>query len=426
MSDSQSVSTLCLQGGSLDIGKGFWQQWEQYRDYLYRCCIKWMGGNPTDAEDALSRAMLKAWEKVQKVAGEIANFKAWLTKLAHNLCVDIHRERSRGANRVENIEVIPEELGLVSFDETPESAMDTGEKKIVIRRAIANLPTRLRETFILHFYQELSYQEIAQQQEISYQNVCKRISQARAILREQLRGYFIGEDGTDTDLSVTPTLAATESAIGEMSQGNAGVEPIVGETVTLSVAVEEVESVVGESPQEVALSVQQEESAPVAALCDGKLEVKSDGCRCVEAALCELPPAPTLALAQFDEETESWRNSSLTMQRSQEIPEVGKVAGEFLLPSRSPPLYRVPDFQSNVHEFVGDDDESLFLLSQASSNLLYPKGKVWRCLTARLTRAVWNFATCWETGIKSVSAAVSFWMEETVGIGEFAIPDRSH
>ena len=91
MSDSQSVSTLCLQGGSLDIGKGFWRQWQQYRDYLYRCCIKWMGGNPTDAEDALSRAMLKAWEKVQKYAGEIANFKGWLTTLTHNLCVDIHR-----------------------------------------------------------------------------------------------------------------------------------------------------------------------------------------------------------------------------------------------------------------------------------------------------------------------------------------------
>ena len=138
-----------------------------------------MGGNLTDAEDALSRAMLKAWEKVQKYAGEIANFKAWLTKLTHNLCVDIHGERDRSANRVENIEVYASlgEQGLVSFDATPEIAMETGEKTIVIRRAIANLPTRLRETFILHFYDELSYPEIAQQQDISYQNVCSTIEQ---------------------------------------------------------------------------------------------------------------------------------------------------------------------------------------------------------------------------------------------------------
>jgi hypothetical protein len=143
--------------------------------------------------------------------------------------------------------------------------MESGEKRIVIRRAIDNLPTRMRETFILHFYQELSYPEIAQQQDISYQNVCKRISQARGILREELKGYFIGEDGTDTELSVPS--AATESAIGEMSQGNAGVEPIAGETVTLSdraagtlpqaTEVEEVEIVVGGEPQEAALSITQ-------------------------------------------------------------------------------------------------------------------------------------------------------------------------
>ena len=267
MSDSQSVSALSLRGGSLDIGKAFWQQWQQYRDYLYRCCIKWMGGNPTDAEDALSRAMLKAWEKVQKIGVEIDNFKSWLSTLTHNLCVDIHRERSRGANRVEDIELYASsvEQGLVSFEDTQDCAMETGEKRIVIRRAIDNLPSRLRETFILHFYRELSYQEIAQQQEISYQNVCKRISQARKILREELRGYFIEEDRTETDLSVPP--AATESAIGEMFQGNGVVEAIVGETVTLSdsvadalpqaTEVEEVEIVVSGEPQEAALWITQ-------------------------------------------------------------------------------------------------------------------------------------------------------------------------
>jgi RNA polymerase sigma-70 factor (ECF subfamily) len=265
MSHSQSASASGIRGCSEDIEKAFWQQWQQYQDYLHRCCIKWMGGNRTDAEDALSRAMLKAWEKVQKYAGKISNFKSWLTSLTHNLCVDILRERSRGANRVEDIEgyASDEEQGLVRSEDTPESAVEIGEKRIVIRRAIDNLPTRLRETFILHYREELSYPEIAQRQEISYQNVCKRISQARKILREELRGYFIEEDGTDTDKSVPP--AATESAIGEMSQGNGGVEAGAGETVTLSEAVEEVESVVGEEAQEVVRDVQHSESVMVAA-----------------------------------------------------------------------------------------------------------------------------------------------------------------
>ncbi|WP_287265168.1 hypothetical protein [Moorena sp. SIO3A2] len=99
-----------------------------------------------------------------------------------------------------------------------------------------------------------------------------------------MRGYFIGEDETDPELSVTPTNQATESAIGEKSEGNGEVESIVGETVTSSVAVEEVESVVGEEVQEVVRSplarqspsVQHSESVPVPATSEEKLEVNNE------------------------------------------------------------------------------------------------------------------------------------------------------
>ena len=181
-------------------------------------------------------------------------------------------------------------------------------------------------------------------------------------------GYFIEEDGTDTELSVTPTKAATESAIGEMSQSNEGGVPIVGETVTLSEAVEEVEIVVGEELQEVARDVQHSEPVMARAVADGFLEVKRDCCRWeIEAALCELLPAPILALAQFDEETGSWGNSCLAVLRRQEKPEVKK-GREFLLPSRSPPWYRLSYFQSPVKSRPGIEDEGSFFLSQTSSN----------------------------------------------------------
>jgi RNA polymerase sigma factor (sigma-70 family) len=346
---SQSFTVSNQRDCSLDASTSFWQQWQQYRDSLYRCCIKWMGGNFIDAEDALSRAMLKAWEKVQKyAAGEIANFKAWLTKLTYNLCIDIYRERSRGANRVEDIEAIPQKQGLVSFDDTPLRALETHEQKIVIRRAIDNLPIRLRETFILHFYGELSHQEIAQQQDISYQNVCKRISEARAILREALKGYFIGEERTDTELSVTPTLAAIEPATEELSQPNAAVEAGAGETV-VSVAVNKVE-IVGD---EVGGDMQHTESVMSAASSDGKLEVKSDACWCVELALGKRQLAQILALAQFDEETGRWGNSCLALLWRQKQHQVEKVAGEFVRSSRSPPVSCLSYVQSLVKSLSG-------------------------------------------------------------------------
>lgn len=336
-----------MQNNRQHLEREFWQQWQQYREHLYRCCIKWMGGNLPDAEDALSSAMLKAWDKVQYYAGKITNFKAWLTKLTHNLCVDIHRKRSRSANQLEDLESYAsgDELGLVSPDKIPENALETDEKKRVIRRAIDNLPTRLRETFILHFYNELSHQQIAEQQEISYPNVCKRISQARQILREELKEYFMGEDGADTKLSVSPT--ATESVNREISQKDGEVKTSAEETVTVSVAVEEVESVGISETIEVARNVQPSDSVISTATHEEKVEVKHDGCGCIEATVCESQPTVILALAQFYKETGSCGNSCLVVQGMQEKFLLGKVVEKFLLPSRSPPLYQDPFF----HQF---------------------------------------------------------------------------
>lgn len=66
----------------------FWQQWQESRGQLYRCCLKMMNFNPMDAEDALSQAMVKAWEKVQKFGEKITNLKAWLYQVTRNLCID--------------------------------------------------------------------------------------------------------------------------------------------------------------------------------------------------------------------------------------------------------------------------------------------------------------------------------------------------
>ena len=38
--------------GTTKIDSLFWQEWQKHQDYLYRCCVKWMGGNSTNAEQA--------------------------------------------------------------------------------------------------------------------------------------------------------------------------------------------------------------------------------------------------------------------------------------------------------------------------------------------------------------------------------------
>ncbi|NET06812.1 MAG: sigma-70 family RNA polymerase sigma factor [Merismopedia sp. SIO2A8] len=198
----QSSDTRCNSDGALtqtvseDIVSEFWQQWQELQDPLYRCCLKLMNFNSTDAEDALSQAMLKAWEKVQKYAEKIDNLKAWLMQLTRNLCIDTIRQRSLGAAGVESLEWVgaTENIETAIAVDTPEKALETEEKATVIKQAIASLPERLRNSFILHFYQQRTHTEIAEEQGITYDNVCKRISLARKLLKEKLSGYFRGTD----------------------------------------------------------------------------------------------------------------------------------------------------------------------------------------------------------------------------------------
>ncbi len=171
----------------------FWQLWMPYQDYLYHCCLTWMDRNVTDAQDALSQATLKAWDKLPHHADKITNLKAWLTRFTHNVCMDIHREHGRKAIGIDNFEEIAGQVEVVTFPvESSESAILDSEIEITIHCAIKALPPRLRSPFIMRFEQDMSYLDIAQKLGISIDNVYKRISQARAILKQQMNQYLSG------------------------------------------------------------------------------------------------------------------------------------------------------------------------------------------------------------------------------------------
>jgi RNA polymerase sigma-70 factor (ECF subfamily) len=148
-----------------------------------------MDGAREDAEDALSRVMLKAHEKLPCNVSQIQNVRAWLSKLTLNLCIDVHRERKRQFRRVESID--DARTGAVDLvraaGDSPEDWFLTQEVFSDVCHAVDDLPPRLREPFLLRFFQEMTYDDIADQLTLSAENVRKRIQQARDILKNRLR-----------------------------------------------------------------------------------------------------------------------------------------------------------------------------------------------------------------------------------------------
>ena len=116
--------------------------------------------------------------------------------MTHNLCVDLHRKRHKSAIGMESIEemAVGEHQTLASSEYSPESAILRRELRMYIRREIKALSPQLREPFVLYFYQDIPYPDIAKKLAISVDNVYKRIQKGRAIMEKQLKRYLSGMD----------------------------------------------------------------------------------------------------------------------------------------------------------------------------------------------------------------------------------------
>jgi len=195
LEEEQTQQLLCRVAEGNTVA--FWMLWDLHKRNLYHLCLWQMGGVRADAEDALSRAMLKALEKLPNNASKIENFKAWLNRLTLNLCVDMHRERGRQVRRLESIEnsLRGEHDRVVADTDSPERGLVNREVFAYVCGAVDSLPPRLREPFVLRFFQEMDYREIAEYLILSTDNVRKRIQQARDILREELNRFLQGSAG---------------------------------------------------------------------------------------------------------------------------------------------------------------------------------------------------------------------------------------
>ena len=132
--------------------------------------------------------MMRARDRLPEHAGKITNIKAWLARLTNNLCVDMHRERRRHSKAVENIEELTN-VGsepALRLAESPEALLLRREARLYVCNLIVELPPGLQQPFVLRFFHENTYEEIAARLGLSNENVRKRVQQARALLRERL------------------------------------------------------------------------------------------------------------------------------------------------------------------------------------------------------------------------------------------------
>ncbi len=132
-----------------------------------------------DAEDAVSQAVLQAWQSLDRLKNREA-VRPWLVKIAVN-CAYVQRRRQ---GRVVYLDDLAQE------PVAPEAVRCDG-----LWEAVCALPPERRVAVALFYYEGLRVDEIARLLRVPQGTVKSRLSRARAQLKEMLQDQE-GEYGT--------------------------------------------------------------------------------------------------------------------------------------------------------------------------------------------------------------------------------------
>ncbi len=154
--------------------RGFERMYRRHVSAVYRYALAVIG-NQADAEDATQQTFLsayRAWERGERPR----RAHNWLITIAHNVCRQRFRERSRRPAEVElEADAVP-----TSVDERLEAADLT--------TALGQLQFNQRAALVMRELEGRSYDEIAGTLGVSHSAVETLLFRARRALREQLEG----------------------------------------------------------------------------------------------------------------------------------------------------------------------------------------------------------------------------------------------
>jgi RNA polymerase sigma-70 factor, ECF subfamily len=210
--------------GGVESAEAANELYERYHDRIYAFCMS-RTRNPTDAEDATQTSFMHALNGLRR--GVVPEFElTWLLKIAENVCHSMHRRAYRRYERDE----LP--VDLVSRQDDLGSVTERFDALCV---ALESLPDTQRRAMLLREWRGLSYNEIADELEVSHAAVETMLFRARRSLVKQL-----GSLG-----------AFPFPAIGRLLQwlaGPAGAKAAAVAVVTIATATAVVSSAPAEAP----------------------------------------------------------------------------------------------------------------------------------------------------------------------------------
>lgn len=139
--------------------------------------------NETDAEDIVIETFSKAFDKISTYNTEFA-FNTWLIAIAKNVHIDMLRKKK--SSLFIDITNEDDDHAFNVIDDTPSAEDDliTQQNLSELLDCIKKLKAPYQEVIQLRYFQEMSYQEIADFQEEPLNNIKIKILRAKKLLAE--------------------------------------------------------------------------------------------------------------------------------------------------------------------------------------------------------------------------------------------------
>lgn len=167
MDDSHALVKRFLDGEKT----AFDSIYQSYEEYVYHICLGILG-NPDDARDAMQETFVSILSGLNRFKFN-SKLSTWIYRTAVNQCMDAIRFKKRK----------PQQCSFEWIGSSEQVERDILREQAV-RASLMELKPQYRTILVLRYFQELSYDEIAQIMKWSMDNVRMTLHRARNAFRQ--------------------------------------------------------------------------------------------------------------------------------------------------------------------------------------------------------------------------------------------------
>lgn len=140
--------------------------------------------HPDELEDVLQSVFIKTYRNLNGF-DMTKRFSPWIYRIAHNEALNHIKKNAR-------VSVLPEEAELLIVDEKIDlpAEVDRSIARSIIEEALADLKPTYRETLILYFFEQKSYEEISDILRIPTSTVGTLLLRGKQLLKRHLEKTY--------------------------------------------------------------------------------------------------------------------------------------------------------------------------------------------------------------------------------------------